>query len=84
MFGEALRKARTPLIQSDHLELDTTQFCGQEEIKHFQTLIGQVQWLITLGRFDISVFVMSLSRFHAQPRKGHHERAKMIFGYLSS
>ena len=36
----------------------------------FQTLIGQLQWLISLGRFDIAVHVMSLSSFRAQPRKG--------------
>ena len=42
MFGEVSRKARTPLIPSDHPELDTTEFCGQEEIKHLHTLIGQL------------------------------------------
>ena len=40
IFGEAPRKARTPLIPSDHPELETTEFCCQEEIKHFQILIG--------------------------------------------
>ena len=50
--------------------------------KQFQTLIGQLQWLISLGRFDIAVHVMSLSRFRAQPRKGHLDRAKRIVGYL--
>ena len=31
----------------------------------------QLQWLISLGMFDIQVFVMSMSRFRVQPRKGH-------------
>ena len=84
MFGEVPQKVRTPLIPSDHPGIDTTEFCGQEEIKHFQTLIGQLQWLITWGRFDIVVFVIFLSRISAQPRKGHLERAKRIVGYLSS
>ena len=37
---------------------------------------------ITLGRFNISVAVMSMSRFHIAPRKGHLERLKKIYGYL--
>ena len=52
------------------------------QTKQFQTLIGQLQWLISLGRFDIAVHVMSLSRFRAQPRKRHLDRAKRIVGYL--
>ena len=42
MFGEVYRKARTPLIPLDQPDLDTTEFCGEEEVKHFQTLIGQL------------------------------------------
>ena len=61
MFGQVPNKTRTPLIPSEHPELDTTEFCGQKEIEHFQTLIGQLQWLITLGRFDIAAFVISPS-----------------------
>ena len=72
MFGEVPRKARTPLIPSDHPDLGTTEFHSQEEIKYFQILIGQLQELITLE--DLTL----------QPRKGHLERAKSIFGNLSS
>jgi hypothetical protein len=46
------------------------------------SLIGQCQWLVSLGRFDISSAVMTLSRFRAAPRLGHLERAKRIYGYL--
>ena len=54
----------------------------EHQTKQFQTLIGQLQWLISLGYFDIAVHFMSLSRFRAQPRKGHLDRAKRIVGYL--
>ena len=66
----------------DHPELDTSELCDEHQTKQFQTLIGQLQWLISLGCFDIAVHVMSLSRFRAQPRKGHLDRAKRIVGYL--
>ena len=70
MFNEKPRKSRPPLEGGDHPELDTSELCDDHQTKQFQTLIGQLQWLISLGRFDIAVHVMSLSRFRAQPRKG--------------
>ena len=82
MFNEKPRKSRPPLEGGDHPELDTSELCDDHQTKQFQTLIGQLQWLISLGRFDIAVHVMSLSRFRAQPRKGHLDRAKRIVGYL--
>ena len=82
MFKEKARKSRPPLEGGDHPELDTSELCDEHQTKQFQTLIGQLQWLISLGRFDIAVHVMSLSRFRAQPRKGHLDRAKRIVGYL--
>ena len=82
MFKEKPRKSRPPLEGGDHPELDTSELCDEHQTKQFQTLIGQLQWFISLGRFDIAVHVMSLSRFRAQPRKGHLDRAKRIVGYL--
>ena len=82
MFKEKPRKSRPPLEGGDHPELDTSELCDEHQTNQFQTLIGQLQWLISLGRFDIAVHVMSLSRFRAQPMKGHLDRAKRIVGYL--
>ena len=69
MFKEKPRKSRPPLEGGDHPEPDTSELCDEHETKQFQTLIGQLQWLSSLGCFDIAVHVMSLSRFRAQPRK---------------
>jgi hypothetical protein len=46
-------------------------------------LIGQLQWAISLGRFDIAVAIMTMSAFRSAPRKGHLDRVKQICGYLS-
>ena len=46
-------------------------------------MIGQLQWQVTLGRFDILAHVMSISRFRLAPRIGHLEPLKRILGYLS-
>ena len=82
MFKERPRKSRPPLEGGDHPELDTPELCDEHQTKQFQPLIGQLQWLISLGHFDIDAHVMSLSGFRAQPRKGHLDRAKRIVGYL--
>ena len=37
-----------------------------------------------MGRFDIAVHVMTMSRFRQQPRIGHLERLKKIIGYLAN
>jgi hypothetical protein len=41
-----------------------------------------MQWAVLIRRLDIATAVMSLSSFHAMPRRAHLERAKQIYGYL--
>ena len=75
-------KYESPLEHNDHPELDTTEFLDEKEILQYQSLIGSLQWAITIGRWDIQTAVMTLSSFRAQPRKGHLERVKRIYGYI--
>ena len=83
-FGEKPKKSKTPLVGGDHPESDTSEFCNQDQIKQYQTIVGQLIWLSGLGRFDIAVHVMTMSRFRQQPRIGHLERLKKIVGYLAN
>ena len=71
MKGCSRRNQESPgrLEGGDHPELDTSELCDEHQTKQFQKLIGQLQWLISLGRSDIAVYVMSLSRIGAQPRR---------------
>jgi len=54
---------RSPLEQNDHPELDKTDLLDAEGIRIYQSLIRSAQWIVQLGRFDISVHVMTLSSF---------------------
>ena len=45
-------------------------------------MVGQLQFLVTLERFDIQAQVISMSRFRAAPRQGHLERSKRIYAYV--
>jgi hypothetical protein len=83
MFSEKPIPARTPLLKGDHPELDDTELLEATGIQQYQSLIGSLQWAVTLGRFDIQTAVMSLSGFRTAPRVGHLDRAKRIYGYLA-
>ena len=79
---EPPKKMRTPLEKNDHPELDDTELLNEESIQHYLTMIGQLQWLMTMGRFDIHAQVTTMSRFRSVPRKGHLERLQKIYGYV--
>ena len=47
----------------------------------YLTMVGQLQWLVTLGRFDIHTQVATMSRFRAAARQGHMDGLKRIYSY---
>lgn len=59
-----------------------TEEIDEDGIKKYQSIIGALQWAVSLCRFDIHVSVMTMGRFRAAPRAGHLERLKRICGYL--
>jgi len=82
IFGQKPRKYNSPLEKGDHPEIDESPLLDEEQVKIYQSLIGALQWVIQIGRFDIATAVMTLSRFRAAPREGHLQRVKRIHGYL--
>ena len=67
---EPSRGLKTPLEKNDHPELDTSEILEGQEVNHYLTMVGQLEWIITLGRFDIQAQVITMSRFQAHPREG--------------
>jgi hypothetical protein len=61
MFGMLPRDAASPLEKDDHPELDSSDLLDLEGIKIYQSLIGALQWVIQIGRFDVTTAVMTLS-----------------------
>ena len=76
---EPLKGLKTPLEKKDHPEFDTSDILDGHQVNYYLTMVGQLQWLIALRRFDIQAQVMSMSRFRAAPRHGHLERSKRIY-----
>jgi hypothetical protein len=82
MFGSKPKEYTSPLEKGDHPEIDTTDELDDSGIKKYQTMIGCLQWEVSLGRFDIQTATMTMSRFRAAPRIGNLNRLKRIYGYL--
>ena len=67
------KKTRTTLPTKYHPELDTSPLLDQDGITLYQSLIGMLQWAVTLGRYDIHHMVMTMSRYQDMARKDHLE-----------
>ena len=83
LFGTQPKEYTSPLERGDHPELDTSDELDPEGIAIYQSLIGSVQWVVSLGRMDVQTAVMTMSGFRTAPREGHLTRVKRIIGYLS-
>ena len=82
LFNEDPPKGyKTPLDKNDHPELDTSEILEGDMAAKYLTMVGQLQWLVTLGRFDIHAQVSTMSRFRAAPRQGYMDRLKRIYSY---
>jgi len=84
LFGCPPKQVVTsPIEKNDHPELDTSELLDLDNITKYQSLIGALQWAVSIGRFDIMTSVMTLSSFQAAPCRGHMECVKCIYGYLA-
>jgi hypothetical protein len=63
----------------------TSELLDEKGIQQYQSLIGAVQWAVSIGRIDITTAVMTLSGFRTAPRipVGHLEHAKPVYRYLA-
>jgi hypothetical protein len=80
-FGCKQREYTSPLEKGNHPELDTSEELDTEGINKYQTMIGSLQWAISLGRFDIQTATMTMSRLMEAPRQGYLDRSKQMYGY---
>ena len=72
----------TPLGLNYRPELDVTEELSPENAAYYQSLIGILQWMVELGRVDITCEVSMMSSHLALPRIGHLKQLFHIFAYL--
>ena len=83
IHGTKPKQVHSPLMRGDHPDLDDSELLGFKATKIHQSLIGALQWVAQIGRFDVGTTVMTLSRFHAAPCSRHLDQVKRIHGFLS-
>ena len=66
-LGTLPKKASSPLVKGDHPKMGGSPLLGFDDVRIYQSLIGSLQWTIHIGRFDVGMAVMTLSRFRAAP-----------------
>ena len=57
------QKVQLPLEKNDHPELNDSPLLDGDGMAKYQSLIGTLQWTISLGQFDVATAVMSMSSF---------------------
>ena len=81
MFGSKPKTTySSPLEKGDHPETDMTELLDAEGIQKYQSLIGAMQWAVSIGRINITTAVMMLSGFRTAPRIEHLDRTKRTNG----
>ena len=66
-FNGLPKEFSSPLEKNDHPEIDDSCLLDHDDIKLYQSLIGELQWAVTIGHFNIFTAVMTMSRFRVAP-----------------
>ena len=83
VFKHSNKTAENPFSsQSYRPELDITEFCNEEQVQFYQSLVGIMRWLCEIGRLNILTKTSLLSTYLACPRVGHLYQALHAFRYL--
>jgi hypothetical protein len=61
MFGSKPKEYVSPLEKGNHPEIDVAEELDDSGIKKYQTMIGFLQWAVSLGRFDIQTATITMS-----------------------
>jgi hypothetical protein len=81
MFDGDIRQAHYPM-QDLHPETDDSPLLSDDMASKYRGIIGSLNWIVTLGRFDVLYATNTLARFSMAPREQHLIMAKRILGYL--
>jgi hypothetical protein len=83
MLGVAkFAKKSTPMDPEYHPELDETPLLCPDDVSKYRSVVGSLNWVLTLGRFDIAYALSTMSRYNMAPREGHMKALHRILGYL--
>jgi Reverse transcriptase (RNA-dependent DNA polymerase) len=67
LIGNKPATRAVPIPEKSQPKLDTTKLLDDDGHVKYMSLIGALQWIVTLGRFNIPCTVMTMSRFRSAP-----------------
>ena len=74
----------SPLQNCGHPEIDTFEHLNSDSVQHYQSLVGIIQYHVSLGRLDTNYAVMNLASFRAESRQGYLDHCKIVTSHLSN
>ena len=78
----SLGEYKIPMDKDYHPELDDSPLNNAELQNRYQSMVGSLNWAITLGWFDIQFLVTTMARYSHAPWEGHLKAVIRIFEYL--
>ena len=84
MDWKGLRNYGCPMEPNYHPELDASPFLTDDAASKYRMMVGSLNWLVTLGRWDVHYVTQTMSRYSMLPREGHLEAMQRVFGYLKN
>jgi hypothetical protein len=73
-----LRNYGSPMDPKYHPELDETPQLGIDEHAKYRMMVGCLNWLVTLGRWDVFYAAQTLARYCQAPREGHLQAMQRV------
>jgi hypothetical protein len=81
MFGQQPKQnVSSPLEKRDHPDTNSSDLLDANGIQMYQSMIGALQWMVTIGQLDITTAVITMSGLRVAHRNGHLEMVKRIYG----
>ena len=77
-----LRNYGLPMEAEFHPELDVSKLLNSDKTSQYRMMIGSLNWMVTLGQFDVHYATQTMAQYGMAPRKGHIEALKRVFGYM--
>lgn len=75
---------KSPIINNNHPDLDISELMDDNWTQKHQSIIGALQWDVTIVRFDFKTSIITLSLFMVASRRRNLYRIKRIYDYLTN
>ena len=84
LMGWKLRTFTSPERPNYHPELDVSDLLDLDGVSKYRMLIGSMNWVVILGRFDVCFTTQNFARYSAVPREEQMNALERVFGYLKA